>query len=292
MTAIHPRLKLGYLYGGEAVYQPNESLGPRLLTDYELVYIISGSTTYIANDKPFTAPPGSIIIGHAGTEETYRWDADQPSLHAYFHFSILTLPPDWPSPKNWPHILTKPNPVSISLFKHIIQHIYEHTDWPAVAPAERDCLLLETLLDTLFEIHIGEKRFQQSRPEPVQRAIKWVREQIDETPHQKISLDDIAHSAGCTAKHLCRLFKNSIGQSPARTATLMRLQLSLALLTRSNLNISQIAQRCGFENPLYYSRCFKKTFGRSPTQVRKDLIDGIPPPADPLPVDITPRIHW
>jgi transcriptional regulator GlxA family with amidase domain len=77
-----------------------------------------------------------------------------------------------------------------------------------------------------------------------------------------------------------------------RTYNLMRLQLSLALLARTNLTIKQIANRCGYDNQFYFSRCFTKAFDRSPNRVRRDLTLGVPPPASPLPVDITPRVHW
>ena len=72
---------------------------------------------------------------------------------------------------------------------------------------------------------------------------------------------------------------------------LLRLQLATALLTRTNLIIKEVAQRCGFEDPLYFSRRYKMAFGRPPSTVRKDLANGTPPPAGLLPVDITTRTH-
>lgn len=292
MTEKSNRLKLEYLFGGELLYQPGEMLNSRLLTDYELVYIIKGTVSYTADGTTFIAPPGSLILGSAGSIESYTWDRGQTTRHAYFHFGIKSLPYDWPEVKTWPRVLAHPNPAAIGLFKLVMQHIYQHTDWPTIAPGERDCLLVETLLDTLFEPADAEKSFEQDRPEPVRRALKWLREQLDENPHEQISLDAIAVAAGCSAKHLCRLFKQAIGHSPAQTATLLKLQLGLALLGRTNLTITEIAHRCGFENPFYFTRCFSKTFGRAPTHVRQDLAEGKPPPPAPLPIDITPRMHW
>ena len=143
-----------------------------------------------------------------------------------------------------------------------MRHIYEHSDWPATAPGKRDCLLVETLIDTFLESHEEAFRsFERDRPEPVRRALKWLRQRIDDDPRQELRLDDIAAAAGCTAKHLCRVFAASVGHSPAHTGTLLRLQLATTLLARSNLSIKEIALKCGFADPLYFSRCFKKTFG-------------------------------
>lgn len=290
---VNNRLRLGHLYGGEVLYQPGESLPPRTLTDYELVYIIRGEVSYTYDNTTVSVSPGTLILGHPEGREQYRWDTSKPTRHAYFHFSIEQMPEHWPAPETWPHVRKNASPLIINLFKHVLQHIYEHTDWPAVAPKYRDCLLVETLLDTLFEKHDSEKiSLEQERPEPVRRALKWMRQQIDEQPYEKISLDEIAKAAGCTAKHLCRLFSTTLGYPPAKTVTLMRLQLSLGLLTRTNLPITEIASRCGFDNALYYSRCFSKTFGRSPSQIRKEYLQGIPPPVNPLPVDVIPRTQW
>ena len=52
------RLELGYLYGGEVVYQAGEALKPRLLTDYELVYLVSGDVSYTAETETYTVPAG------------------------------------------------------------------------------------------------------------------------------------------------------------------------------------------------------------------------------------------
>ena len=37
-----------------------------------------------------------------------------------------------------------------------------------------------------------------------------------------------------------------------------------------NLSVSEIANLCGFDDPLYYSRLFTRKYGTSPTRYRKD----------------------
>jgi AraC-like DNA-binding protein len=48
--------------------------------------------------------------------------------------------------------------------------------------------------------------------------------------------------------------------------TSMRLKKSALLLMQGNLNISEIAFEVGFNDPKYFSRCFKKHFGISPSE--------------------------
>jgi len=78
-----------------------------------------------------------------------------------------------------------------------------------------------------------------------------------------------------------------------KTLALLKLQSSRPLLMRTNLSIKEVAVRCGFENPFYFSRRFSQAFGCSPTAFRDQLHSGKPFPAkNPLPLDLTPRARW
>ena len=80
--------------------------------------------------------------------------------------------------------------------------------------------------------------------------------------------------------------------SPMRASRLLRLQLALALLSRSNLSIKQIGIRCGFASPFQFSHCFTQVFGQSPMQTRRQILRGQSLPVIPLPADLTPRVYW
>lgn len=287
------RLQLSYLHGGVAQFRAGDTLGPRVLPDYELVLIIEGNVKYDADGRQNQAPAGSILFTRPGFHETYNWDPAGPTRHAYFHFDILQIPQRWPELSGWPIVQTRPDSVLPSLFRHVLNRIYLHQDWPAMPPALVDCLVVETLLSLFVERDgIQSTDFERDRPVQVNLAINFTREVIDTDPHRLLSLKELARVGGVSEKHLCRSFQKSLGHSPMHTYRLLCLQLALPLLTRSNLDIQEIADRCGFDDPAYFSRYFSKVFGCSPSQVRERLRRGVLPPASPLPVDLTPRFFW
>ena len=146
---------------------------------------------------------------------------------------------------------------------------------------------------TFLEEHSAEAtEFERDRPTPVSRAINVIRQAIEEEQHEVVTLARLAKAAGVNEKHLCRLFQKTFGYSPMETYRLLCLQLSVALLARSNLTVKQIAHRCGFDDPAYFSRRFSAVFRYSPRQVRQRLNAGLLPPVSPLPVDLTPRVSW
>jgi AraC-like DNA-binding protein len=287
------RLQLAYLHGGVVQYRAGETLGPRVLRDYELVLILEGHVTYQANQRSYVTPPGSVILARPGFQETYRWDPRGPTRHAFFHFQVEQMPRAWPAESSWPVVRTQADPVVVALFRHVLHRFYLHRHWPTQSPGRDDCCLVETLVNVFLEEHGCEAtQFERDRPRPVTRAINTMRQAIEEEQHQAMNLGRLARAAGVNEKHLCRLFQQSLGYAPMETYRLLCLQLALALLARSNLTVKQIAHRCGFDDPAYFSRYFSGVFRRSPRQVRQQLNQGTLPPASPLPVDLTPRIAW
>lgn len=80
-------------------------------------------------------------------------------------------------------------------------------------------------------------------------------------------LDKFLRSVPFSYDYLRRLFKSEMGTTPHNYLTDLRMQLAEKLLCSnrgSELNISQIAYSCGYAEPLYFSRVFKKYFGCAP----------------------------
>ncbi|MBU2948668.1 AraC family transcriptional regulator [Zobellia uliginosa] len=68
-----------------------------------------------------------------------------------------------------------------------------------------------------------------------------------------------------------RAFKEVLQQSPSDVIINLRLQKAEYLLKNHSLNISEISMECGFNDPKYFSRLFKKNFERSPKEYRTKI---------------------
>jgi len=152
-----------------------------------------------------------------------------------------------------------------------------------------ESLIGEVLLDSEA---VAEANDEFTRSEPVQRAVHRMRQVFNRQPPRTIRLGELAAITGVSPQHLTRLFQSTFGMTPMRMLGLMRLQVALALLSQSALSLNAITERCGFESPFYFSRCFTKHFGNAPSIIRKALMKGKPAPKMPLPLDLMPRIYW
>ncbi|WP_284241837.1 AraC family transcriptional regulator [Paenibacillus glycanilyticus] len=85
----------------------------------------------------------------------------------------------------------------------------------------------------------------------------------------KITLDDIASSGSVSRSRCCNLFGEHIGQAPNEYLTNYRLKKSCELLVGTGRSISEVALSCGFQSASYYSYVFRKEFGKTPNDYRK-----------------------
>ena len=61
--------------------------------------------------------------------------------------------------------------------------------------------------------------------------------------------------------------------SPNEFIQQIRLKKGAELLEQGDINISQISYQLGFKNPKYFSKCFRKKFGKTPTEYAKTFSD-------------------
>lgn len=95
-----------------------------------------------------------------------------------------------------------------------------------------------------------------------------------DTIHQRFAdpvlrLGDVASAAGLSPAHLCRLFRQERGESPMQLLGRLRLERAAELLTRTQLDIGEIAYAVGFGDRLYFSRAFHRFAGCSPSGYRE-----------------------
>lgn len=274
-------LQLSYAWGGTATYEPGATFGPRLLEDFELVWILAGHARYIVDGRELDAPPGTILLGRPGFREAYRWDPERSTRHAFVHFAVNELPDDWSPLAVWPvSRLMAPGDSVRPLFRRVLDEWCDGTRRRA-RPTRAVSRVLEALLDS-FLVRVSTSAELEAYPSAVSRVLDWLSRSLDDAPARPISLPELAAAGAVTPKHLCRLFAASVGRSPMETVRLIRLERALVLLARSNLSVQEVGRLSGFSSPNHFSRCFRSVYGGSPLAVRRALLAGQVPPSSPL----------
>ena len=86
--------------------------------------------------------------------------------------------------------------------------------------------------------------------------------------YKKINIEYFAKMLCMSTSRFAHVFKDIMGVSPYTYILNLRMEKASELLALSNVPISDVAYNVGFDNPLYFSKAFKKHFGVSPTVFR------------------------
>jgi transcriptional regulator GlxA family with amidase domain len=99
--------------------------------------------------------------------------------------------------------------------------------------------------------------------ESVKAAISFIRNNYD----RKFSLDELAKSVYSNKYVLSRSFKATVGRTVMDYANEYRIKQA-ALLISNGARICEAATLCGFNNLSFFSKTFKRYFGKLPSQIR------------------------
>lgn len=99
------------------------------------------------------------------------------------------------------------------------------------------------------------------------KAIRYIYENID----QPIHLEKMADTLGLSISSLKRLFQEATQQTPGAFIRRLRMEFAFRSLQSKNDSILEIALSSGFDDQSAFARCFKESFGYSPSQARKKL---------------------
>jgi transcriptional regulator GlxA family with amidase domain len=85
-------------------------------------------------------------------------------------------------------------------------------------------------------------------------------------PHR---LEELATSAGVSTTHYSALFRRHTGFAPIDFVIRLRVQQACRLLDTTNMSVGDVAECVGYEDPYYFTRCFRRVMGCAPRQYRR-----------------------
>ena len=96
------------------------------------------------------------------------------------------------------------------------------------------------------------------------RALEFIQFHLAED----LPLEAAAGEAGISGQHLSRLFRDELDTSFVKYVTRLRIEYACLLLNDTTLGVAEIADRCGFSDPNYFAKVFRKNRGINPGAYR------------------------
>ena len=110
-----------------------------------------------------------------------------------------------------------------------------------------------------IEVDSNEEKF-------IKKLIQIIEDSMDDN---LLSVEYLASEVGMSRANLYRKLQTIVDDTPVNFIKQIRLKRAAQLLKKNKMYISEVAYMTGFNNQKYFSKCFSKEFGKSPTEFAK-----------------------
>ena len=109
------------------------------------------------------------------------------------------------------------------------------------------------------------------RPRKSREKIKQILAYIEENYGEVITVEEAAGLCYYSKSHFMKYFRQYMGLSFVQYLNDYRLSKAAGLLVSTEDSVTDIAQRCGFDNLSYFNRLFRRKYGMTPGRYRMDF---------------------
>jgi AraC-like DNA-binding protein len=111
---------------------------------------------------------------------------------------------------------------------------------------------------------------------PPARHLLRAKDAADSRYFERLSVDELARTAGLSRAHFSRAFRREFGESPHAYLLTRRLERAATLLRTTDRSVSDICFSIGLRSVGSFTSSFSRMYGESPTAYRA----AFPPPAE------------
>ncbi len=248
--------------------------------EYELLRVQAGALTLTLDERVFTAEKNDIVFIRSGIVHS-----GSPSDHCTYECVVFDLNMLYKQSPLFRRLLLPVSDGSTVIFDHFSGAdlaITSITDRLFVSLASENThtpLLAVGALYDFFGTVFAQQRysntnFQTTRTHHRIDQLKKVIAYIEEHYSSAITLDQLSKIAGMSPKYFCRYFQELTHQSPMTYINHHRVQIAAHLLQTTDLSITEVGFSCGFNDPSYFIKTFKRYMHTTPGRYAR-LREGI-----------------
>ena len=234
--------------------------------DYQLLYLASGRAEFVIGGKAHQLTAGHMVLFRPDQPQHYRYHGKDHTEMYWVHFTGNQVEEILESSGFTSRdciFFAGADPALPQLFDHMIHELQTR----------------RANFQTMLELYLRQLLLLSRRVAPtptsltsaLHRQVEQVQRYFAQNYSSPINIREYAAGQNVSISWFLRCFKQVTGQTPMQYILSTRITNAITLMRDTDWNLTQIAAAVGYDNPLYFSRLFRKQKGMSPSDYRRLL---------------------
>jgi AraC-like DNA-binding protein len=256
---------LNMVHCGTEICEAGHSFGPAVRDHFLIHYIHSGIGKFSVGNSEYTLGKGQGFLICPNIVTYYHADLEDPWHYSWVGFHGLKAESILKSAG-----LTLDNPVFSTKGDYIDNCFVQISAVSSLRHGSELrllgllCILLSELIEqssseSLSDLTISRKEIY------IKKAIEY----IEMNYSRKVRIRELARHLGLDRSYLGSIFKGQLNTTLQEFLLNFRMDKACELMKNETLSIGDISRSVGYDDPLLFSKLFKKNKGLSPREYRK-----------------------
>ena len=247
---------------------PGISFGPEVRDCYYLHAVLSGTGILRVGGKEFRPHFGQLFLLKDNEEVQYTADVENPWRYCWVTYSGTDARKISDEIGFTDGVYCLDTSADVHEFFELVARMHEKPEMNYINDLRRRGILLEFLALAMETTAAGRQRRtvrrEYSTEVYVQKAISFI-----DMNYATIRVSDVVEYIGFTRSYFTTIFKKHAGISPQEYLLQCKFKNGCRLLAETDYPVQRIAEMVGYDDPLAFSKVFKRTYKISPTEYRR-----------------------
>ena len=238
---------------------------PKGRVDWQIIYIAAGEGHFFFDGKEVVVSAGNMVLYQPRQQQKYHYFGKDKTQVWFVHFTgreVRSILKHYEIPLDGYILHTGISREYEDLFRKMRDELVN-------CPWGYEEMLILLFRELMLAVH---RRMTENAPRItgfIQDEMDRARDYFEEHYNEEISIEQYAASRSMSTSWFNRSFRSAMGTSPLKYILDIRIRNAQILLETTDYSISNIAAIVGYDNPMYFSRLFRKAKGMSPAAYRK-----------------------